>query len=49
MTSNKYVFLKQTNYFNLKKGAIISFSETDSIKVDGFEIEVIPAFKYLLD
>jgi len=41
--------LQAMRFFNLKKGAIISFSDTDSIKVDGFEIEVIPAFKYLLD
>lgn len=39
--------LQAMRFFNLKKGTIISFSPSDFILVDGCEIEVIPAFKYL--
>lgn len=35
-------------FFNLSKGTIVTFSNTDFIKEADYEIEVIPAFKYLL-
>lgn len=34
--------------FKLKKGTIITNSEEIGYKVDGINIEVIPAYKYLL-
>ena len=39
--------LQAMKFFNLQKAKIVTFSNTDFIHQDEFEIEVIPAFKYL--
>jgi len=36
-------------FFHIQKGKIVTFANTDLIKVDQFEVEVIPAFKYLMN
>jgi uncharacterized protein len=36
-------------YFNQHKATIVTFAGRDSIKKDGFEIEVIPAYEYLMN
>lgn len=40
--------LNAMRFFNLHKAIIITFNNTDLIKVDDFEISVIPAFEYLV-
>jgi len=41
--------LKQAmRFFGLEKACIVTFSNSDRIQEDGFIIEVLPAFKYLL-
>ncbi len=40
--------LQAMRFFNLHKATIVTFSNTDFIKEDAYEIEVIPAYKYLL-
>jgi predicted AAA+ superfamily ATPase len=35
-------------YFNQHKAIIVTFNTTDLIKDDGFEIEIIPAYRYLV-
>lgn len=40
--------LKAMRFFNLEKAILVTFSNSDLIKEDTYEIEVIPAFKYLL-
>lgn len=35
-------------FFNLNKAILVTFSNSDLIKEDNFEIEVVPAYKYLL-
>ncbi len=40
--------LKAMRFFNLKKAVLVTFSNSDLIKEDTYEIEVIPAYKYLL-
>jgi len=39
---------KAMHFFNMNKGKIITLNAKDSFKENGFEIEVIPAFEYLL-
>jgi len=48
-------FKRETNgliqalrFFNLKKGKLITFANTDLIKIEEFEIEVIPAYDFLV-
>jgi len=40
--------LQAMRFFNLHNATIVTFDNTDFIEKDGFEIEVIPAHKYLL-
>jgi predicted AAA+ superfamily ATPase len=40
--------LQAMRFFNLNTATIVTFANTDFIKKDGFEIDVIPAYKYLL-
>jgi predicted AAA+ superfamily ATPase len=40
--------LQAMQLFNKKKATIVTFANTDYIEKDGFEIEVIPAYNYLL-
>jgi predicted AAA+ superfamily ATPase len=40
--------LQAMRFFKRPKAFIVTFDNTDLIKEDGFEIEVIPAYKYLL-
>lgn len=40
--------LQAMRFFNQRKATIVTFSDTDFIEEDGFEVEVIPAYKYLL-
>jgi predicted AAA+ superfamily ATPase len=35
--------------YNLKDGLILTDNEYDTIKVDGFQITVIPIWRWLLD
>jgi uncharacterized protein len=39
--------LKAMRFFNLNKAKLITFSNTDLINEDVYEIEVVPAYKYL--
>ena len=39
--------IKALQFFKLKKGKLITFTNSDFIKIDDFEIEVIPAYQYL--
>jgi predicted AAA+ superfamily ATPase len=39
--------LQAMRFFNLSKATIVTFDNTDFIEMDGFEIVVIPAYKYL--
>jgi predicted AAA+ superfamily ATPase len=39
--------LQAMKFFNQQKATIVTFDNTDFINEDGFEIEVIPAYKYL--
>jgi predicted AAA+ superfamily ATPase len=39
---------KAMQFFNMNKGKIITLNDKDSFKENGFEIEVIPAFEYML-
>lgn len=41
--------LKAMKFFNKQKAVIVTFDNTDFITKDGFEIKVIPAYKYLLE
>ena len=40
--------LKAMQFFNLHKATIVTFANTDLINKDGFEINVLPAYKYLM-
>jgi uncharacterized protein len=40
--------LAAMRFFNQPKGTIVTFNNTDYIEKDGFEITVIPAYKYLM-
>jgi predicted AAA+ superfamily ATPase len=40
--------LQAMRFFNLTKASIVTFSNSDLIKEDEYEIMVVPAFKYLL-
>ncbi len=40
--------LEAMRFFNQHKATIVTFADTDFIETDGFEITVIPAYKYLL-
>jgi predicted AAA+ superfamily ATPase len=40
--------LQAMRFFNQHKATIVTFANTDFIDEDGFKIEVIPAYKYLL-
>jgi predicted AAA+ superfamily ATPase len=40
--------LQAMRFFNQRKATIVTLANTDFIEKDGFEIEVIPAYKYLL-
>ncbi len=39
--------LKAMQFFKVPKGEIITLSESDTIRKEGYEIAVIPAYKYL--
>jgi uncharacterized protein len=41
--------IQAMKFFTFQKAKIVTFCNTDFIKVDEFEIEVIPAFKYLMN
>jgi predicted AAA+ superfamily ATPase len=41
--------LAAMRFFDKKRAVIITFSNSDFIEKDGFEIEVIPAHKYLIE
>ncbi|MDZ4203230.1 MAG: ATP-binding protein, partial [Bacteroidales bacterium] len=41
--------LKAMRFFNMHKATIVTFANSDFIEEDGGEIEVIPAYKYLLN
>jgi len=36
-------------YLKLKKGTIVTFEEEDNFKIDNITIEVLPAYKYILE
>jgi uncharacterized protein len=36
-------------YLKVKKGTIVTYEEEDSLKINNIKIEVIPAFKYILE
>jgi len=40
--------LAAMRFFNLHKATIVTFSDTDFITEDSYEIKVVPAYKYLL-
>jgi hypothetical protein len=40
--------LQAMRFFNQNKATIVTFSNTDFITEDSFEIDVIPAYKYLM-
>ncbi|MEI6142895.1 MAG: ATP-binding protein, partial [Mariniphaga sp.] len=40
--------LQAMRFFNHLKATIVTFSNSDSIKEDQYEITVVPAYKYLL-
>jgi predicted AAA+ superfamily ATPase len=39
--------LQAMRFFNIKAATIVTFNNSDLIKTEGFEIEVIPAYQYL--
>ena len=41
--------LKAMRFFNQHKAIIVTFANSDFIKEDGYEVVVIPAYKYLSD
>ncbi|WP_243349130.1 ATP-binding protein [Parabacteroides sp. FAFU027] len=41
--------VKAMRFFDVKKARIVTFADNDFIQEDNLEIEVIPAFKYLLE
>ena len=41
-------YVKVMKYFNLNNAKIVTFSNSDFIKEDNYEIEVVPAYKYML-
>ena len=41
--------VKAMRFFDVKKARIVTFADNDMIQEDNLEIEVIPAFKYLLE
>jgi len=41
--------MQAMKFFNIQKGKIITFTNTDLIKEHEFEIEVVPAYKYLMN
>jgi predicted AAA+ superfamily ATPase len=41
--------LQAMRFFHQSRGTIVTFANTDFIKQNGFEIEVIPAFRYMHD
>jgi len=40
--------LKACEYLKVKKGTIVTFEEEDNLKVKNYEIEVIPAWRFIL-
>ena len=40
--------LKAMRFFKKRKATIVTFANTDLIKENGFEIDVIPAYKFIL-
>ena len=40
--------IRAMRFFNQQKATIVTFADTDHIEEDGFEIEVVPAYRYLL-
>jgi uncharacterized protein len=40
--------LQAMRFFNQRKATIVTFDSSDFIEKDGYEIEVIPAYKYLI-
>jgi predicted AAA+ superfamily ATPase len=41
--------LQAMKFFNIQNGKIVTFTNTDLIKTDQHEVEIIPAYKYLMD
>ena len=41
--------LQAMRFFNIKNGTIVTFNNTDRIKEEDFEIEVVPAYSFLLE
>ena len=41
--------IRACEYLKLKKGTIITFEEEDNFKIDNITIEVLPAYKYILE
>jgi predicted AAA+ superfamily ATPase len=41
--------IRACEYLKLKKGTIITFEEEDNFKIDKISIEVLPAYKYILE
>ena len=41
--------LKAMKFFNQEKASIVTFADSDYIEAEGCIIEVIPAYKYLID
>jgi predicted AAA+ superfamily ATPase len=41
--------MQAMKFFNIQKGKIVTFTNSDLIKEHEFEIEVIPAYKYLMN
>jgi len=41
--------MQAMKFFNVQKGKIVTFTNTDLIKENKFEIEVVPAYKYLMN
>ena len=41
--------LKAMKFFNQEKASIVTFADSDFIEEQGYKIEVIPAYKYLIN
>ena len=41
--------LASFKFFNLNEGVILTIDQTDLILIDGYKIEVIPAYKYQIN
>ena len=48
LNREKNGLLKAMNFFNITSATIVTFSNSDIIKEDKYEIKVVPAFQYLL-